>query len=257
MGYIRRLLIVIALLAIALLTVATESLGEQAKPIRVAVNNTAQLSKLVGQQVTAHGKVSRATKSKGGHHFLNFYSSNLAVVCFKEDAAKFSGGGPATLFRDKEVEVTGKLELYKGKPQIKLRLPKQIQLAKASTVKQTDPSSASQASPTKKFELKQIGKSTWLSPSGLKYKGLDAQGLTRVEHVLRHAKDQPNRAGSHGVFDGDDDQALAVVDEAWKLAKRRKSNPRTKALAVPTRFPWVAASASWVVRPANVVIIRP
>lgn len=232
---------------------------EAATPPTIAANNAARLKQLTGKTVTVTGKISRATVSKSGHHFLNFYSSDLSVVCFKDSVSKFDKGGPAKAYSNKDVRVTGKLESYKGKPQIKLTLPKQIALATsggkgvekggvASPVAPTGPKKfslsdvkvgggADTSKGTKKFELKQTGRTTWISPAGLIYKGKDPEGLTRVEHVLRHAADQPRRAGSHGVFDGGNDQALATVDAAWKLVKTKKikakNEGRTSAYTIP------------------------
>lgn len=213
---------------------------EQAVP-RVAANNALSLQKLIGRTVTVHGKVNRASISKSGHHFLNFYSSNLTVVCFQPDVEKFEAGGPAKLWRNKEIEVSGKLELYKGKPQIKLTAASQVKLAGKVKQPSTDDKDSlagtfslndirvdtdAAASDKPRFELKQTGRLTWMSPAGLVYRGRDAQGLTRVEHVLRHAADQPGRQGSHGVFEGGNDKALAVVDEAWELVKTKKIEPK-------------------------------
>ena len=48
--------------------------------------------------------------------------------------------------------------------------------------------------------------------------------MTTVPHHVRfidtiHAKDDPDRPGKHGVFDGGDEEALATIDEAYELAK--------------------------------------
>jgi DNA/RNA endonuclease YhcR with UshA esterase domain len=224
-------------LAVALLAAMfSSSLAKEASaPPKVAANNSVQLKTMVGKTITVHGKVSRANTSRSGNHFLNFYASDFSVVCFKRDATKFKDGGPAKTYQDKEVQITGKLELYQGKPQIKLRTPSQISLA--NTARATNgntsktsslPDSQDEKDRKGSFKLKQIGETTWLSPAGLRYAGRDPEGLTRVEHVLRHAKDQPQRAGSHGVFDGDKNQALATIDEAWKLAKAKRIKPNTE-----------------------------
>lgn len=222
---------------------AQDLIAKELPVTRVAANNAKAVKENIGKTATVHGKVKSASVSKSGIHFLNFYSSNVVVVCFKQDAKKFDSGGPAKLWNNKEIEVTGKLENYKGKPQIKITQPTQVRLASATKrpgatgKKSEDPDAkggfsladikvGSGKTKKKPFELKQTGKLTWLSPAGLIYKGKDAKGLTRVEHVLRHAADQPNRAGSHGVFDGGNDIALAVVDEAWKLAKEKKIKPK-------------------------------
>jgi len=242
------------IVAFLLMPFARVDAKEAAAPPKLAVNNAVQLKKCQGQTVTVVGKISRATVSKSGHHFLNFYGSNLTVVCFKQELSKFDKGGPAKVYSNKEVHVTGKLETYKGKPQIKLTLPTQISLATATTSKAGGSKSGIESPDKKfsladvkvgsaatdkkvKFELKQLGKTTWISPAGLRYAGKDPEGLTRVEHVLRHAADQPKRAGSHGVVDGGNDQALATVDEAWKLVKKKKIKPseegRTSAYLIP------------------------
>ena len=212
------------LLVVCVLAATACRLGaaKEAKPTTVAANNTTQLRRSVGQQVIVRGKVSRTAKSRSGHHFLNFYSSEFTVVCFKEDVRRFAGGGPANIYRNKEVQVSGKLELFKNKPQIKLRRPQQIQLARADN--KTTSSGGEQPQP--EFKLKQIGETSWVSPAGVRYIGLDPQGLTRVEHVLRHSRDEPKRAGSHGVFDGGKHGTLASIDAAWKLAQTKGIKPR-------------------------------
>lgn len=220
---------------------------EAVAPPRIAVNNAAEIKKSVGKTASVFGKVSTASVSKSGHHFLNFYSSELVVVCFKEHAVKFEKGGPAKLFKGQEIEVTGIVELYRNRPQIKLTAPDQIKLARSdlpskrdssdptaalkdTPPQETDHSQANDGSPNTganpKFELKQVGKTTWLSPAGLRYAGFDPEGRTRVEHVLRHAADEPRRVGSHGVFDGGNDGALATIDAAWKQVKQANIKPR-------------------------------
>jgi len=240
---ISRCLILLLLLGTLPRLQAKESIA----PPRIAVNNAAELKKSIGKTATVYGKVSTASISRSGHHFLNFYSSELVVVCFKEHAGKFEKGGPAKQFKGQEIEVTGKVELYRNRPQIKLTSPGQIKLARSDLPAKREPG-RSTASPkddqnsgsgrselsdddakkdsAAKFELKQVGKATWLSPAGLRYAGYDPEGRTRVEHVLRHAADEPRRAGSHGVFDGGNDGTLATIDAAWKQIKRAKIKPR-------------------------------
>ena len=193
----------------------------------ISVTRVSELKKKVGQEVTVEGAVGKANKSRSGHHFLNFDNTELAVVCFKDDAAKFEQGGPSKLFAGKSVEIKGKLELFKGKLQIKLKSPDQIKVVESQAAITGGPGGGS-SSPVAKVELSKIGKDTWQSPAGLRYSGRDAQGLTRVEHVLRHAEDQPRRAGSHGVFDGGKDAAFGIIDEAWLLAKKNKIEPRNE-----------------------------
>jgi hypothetical protein len=60
----------------------------------------------------------------------------------------------------------------------------------------------------------------WTSPAGLLYLPGSEQGH-RLKHVLRHARDDPNRPGQHGVFDQTDlSSVVALIDEAYQQAVR-------------------------------------
>ena len=62
------------------------------------------------------------------------------------------------------------------------------------------------------------------SPAGLQYRlddprqpgGQTSSGTSRVDHILRHAQDDPSRP-VHGVFQGDAKQILETIDEAYRL----------------------------------------
>ncbi|MCA9248941.1 MAG: OB-fold nucleic acid binding domain-containing protein [Planctomycetales bacterium] len=177
------------------------------------------LNAKIGQEVVVHGDVARAAKSGSGLHFLNFENSSLSVVCFAEHAKKFPNRSPSETYRDRAIEVRGTLERYKGKLQIKLIDPKQIRILEEGS---------SPADPPEGVELKPIGRDAWLSPAGLRYEGRDPAGLTRVEHIERHTRDQPDREGPHGVFDGGSAVAFAVIDEAWTKAKKTQLTPRVE-----------------------------
>ena len=178
---------------------------------RVKASNAAELRALVGQEVTVYGTIESTGKSSSGHQFLNFYGKQISVFCGKDDVAKFKTGQPADVYRNKEIEVSGKLSLFKGKVQLKLTSPENIRLLEKTAT----------GSP-KGIELKQVGRETWMSPAGLRYAGHDPEGLNRVEHIMRHTRDIPDRAGPHGVFDGGKEVAFAVLDEAWQLAEKKK-----------------------------------
>jgi hypothetical protein len=79
-------------------------------------------------------------------------------------------------------------------------------------------SRAEAATPDKPY-LKDGRRGTKVSPAGLVYTG-SRSGEHRTEHVLRHAKDQPNRPGNHGVFDADGDDVFRLIDEAYGLIKK-------------------------------------
>lgn len=67
--------------------------------------------------------------------------------------------------------------------------------------------------------LKSLGNEVYLSPAGLRYTRGSEEGH-RLKHVEKHLSDQPNRPGSHGVFDGDMQQVLRWIDQAYELADR-------------------------------------
>jgi hypothetical protein len=204
--------VLLLLLAFCLLSFRIFSKEEAGKPQRVKANNAVALRDLVGKKATVYGKIESTGKSSSGHQFLNFYGKQVSIFCPKTDLPKFKDGAPADLFNNKDIEVTGTLTRYKNKLQIKLTDPAQI--------KRLDPNSPS--SNVKPIKLKEIGKNVWLSPAGLRYQGRDPEGLTRVEHIMRHVRDIPDRDGPHGVFDGGKGVAFAVIDEAWQLAQKKK-----------------------------------
>ena len=197
----------------------------------LAVENVAALRQQVGESVTVVGRIARTGRSSSGMQFLNFADSELTIVCGKDDAAKFQPKEPADLFRGQVVTVQGKLELYKGKVQIRLRTPDQIEIqAKTGSesgdepAKNESPDSGARV-PKDEFALREVGKDSWISPAGLRYQGRDPEGRTRVEHIARHLEDQPSRDGPHGVFEGQQNEVFALIDEAWKLAQSRRIRP--------------------------------
>lgn len=76
-----------------------------------------------------------------------------------------------------------------------------------------------------KFELKEVGRDRYQTPAGLLYT-MGPRGEHRIEHVMRHASDQPNRP-THSVFLADDqDSVLRLIDQAYELAKAK--SPRSQ-----------------------------
>lgn len=62
------------------------------------------------------------------------------------------------------------------------------------------------------------GNDRFMSPAGLMY-GPGSQEGHRLKHLERHTVDDPDRPGSHGVFDGGMPGALALIDKAYQKAK--------------------------------------
>jgi hypothetical protein len=82
-------------------------------------------------------------------------------------------------------------------------------------------------------QLTDLGEGVLRSTAGLLYTPGSQEGH-RLKHVLRHAADQPTRPGLHGVFDGDADAALAVIDEAYLLVKTRSPQVQSRQQGVRT-----------------------
>lgn len=67
--------------------------------------------------------------------------------------------------------------------------------------------------------LQEVGGDRYLSPSGLQY-GPGSEEGHRLKHLERHLEDMPNRPGKHGVFDGDMEQVLKWIDDAYARGKQ-------------------------------------
>ena len=62
--------------------------------------------------------------------------------------------------------------------------------------------------------LKPAGRDRYESTAGLVY------SQYRIDHVMEHSRDNPDKP-SHGVFEGTKDEILALIDEAYELAKKK------------------------------------
>jgi hypothetical protein len=98
---------------------------------------------------------------------------------------------------------------------------KSKQVAEQSSKSIADKSSAAPASKQKAEDenllygfLKEIGDEDYQSPSGLRFTRGSEEGH-RLKHLARHLEDIPNREGRHGVFNGDMEQVLRLLDEAY------------------------------------------
>lgn len=58
-----------------------------------------------------------------------------------------------------------------------------------------------------------------VSPAGLIY--TSGRSGHRSKHVLRHARDEPERDGSHGVFDVQGNDVFRLIDEAYELIQSK------------------------------------
>ncbi len=75
--------------------------------------------------------------------------------------------------------------------------------------------------------LTKVGREAYQSPAGLRYTRGSQHGH-RLNHLMAHARDEPNRVGQHGVFDSDNPATVVrLVDEAYEQAQSG-SNVKTE-----------------------------
>jgi len=88
----------------------------------------------VGDSVKACGKVAGMRfmeGSKGQPTLINMgaaYPNQLLTIVIWEDLRKQFDKTPEELFKDKDICITGKIELYRDKPQIVIKSKDQLQL---------------------------------------------------------------------------------------------------------------------------------
>ena len=97
-------------------------------PPRVDAKDKVALREHLGKKATVFGRIKTAKDWDGGANFLNFDGGEFMLVCFESEYANFPEGKPAEIYRDKHLEVTGYINEYKGKLQIKLTNPGQIKV---------------------------------------------------------------------------------------------------------------------------------
>jgi hypothetical protein len=89
----------------------------------------------------------------------------------------------------------------------------------AKTGSGTEPKTAGDSSNKKFGLLVDMGRERYKSPEGLIY-GPGSEEGHRLKHIERHLEDQPNRPGSHGVFEGEMKAFLEAIDDAYARAKK-------------------------------------
>ena len=88
----------------------------------------AEALKHVGQNVTVEGTITKVFKSRNGTTFLNFggnYPDVTFVVWIPQDAPEAIDSGLSNL-QGKKVKITGTIQLYRDKPEIKVTTKEQI-----------------------------------------------------------------------------------------------------------------------------------
>lgn len=71
-------------------------------------------------------------------------------------------------------------------------------------------------------ELEKVSQDLYRSPAGLLY-GPGSRDNHRLTHVLKHAKDDLSKP-IHGVFDGTQNEIIALIDQAYLRVKKRDAS---------------------------------
>ena len=99
--------------------VLPDLIADQSAIAQFEVKQIDEIRAAEGKEIKVRGLVERTGRSKGsGMNFLNFTGGQFTVVIFGRSLKNFPEGEPADIFKGKLVEVTGKVEFYKQKPQI-------------------------------------------------------------------------------------------------------------------------------------------
>lgn len=97
--------------------------------------------------------------------------------------------------------------------------PREASSREADVLESRDPRGSRDSSGGRLYGmLADQGNERYLSPAGLLYTRGSQEGH-RLKHLERHIEDDPSRPGSHGVFDGGMEGALAAIDLAYTRAK--------------------------------------
>jgi type IV secretory pathway VirB10-like protein len=111
--------------------------------------------------------------------------------------------------------------------------PKSAQPKTASTKPSAEPTKSPVTAKTQQQDdskyriLKPLGRDRYESPAGLIYAPGSEEGH-RLSHIARHLEDQPDRPGSHGVFDGDMAAFLVAIDDAYKRARGHAKGTKSR-----------------------------
>lgn len=77
------------------------------------------------------------------------------------------------------------------------------------------------------FALKRLSGDRFETPAGLIYG--PSSGGHRIDHVMLHARDDPDRPQQHGVFDVQTrDEVLGLIDQAYELVRNKSPQVDTR-----------------------------
>ena len=122
--------LLLAILGLLLCLVASRA----DKPI---VIKDSEAIKYVGKEVEVRGRVVSVTTSPLGTAFINFGGEylNQTFAGFIAAGSKIAPDQQIATLQGKIISITGTIELYRGKPEIKVMSPNQIQVLGSRLVK--------------------------------------------------------------------------------------------------------------------------
>lgn len=118
---------------LSLLALPILALAQDAELPKIDVTDSAALLANEGNEAIVTGKVTSTGSSASGINFLNFDGSDFVCVTFARNLGAFTEGSPVELYDGELIEVTGRIEMYRGSPQIKLESPDQVKILKSET----------------------------------------------------------------------------------------------------------------------------
>jgi hypothetical protein len=115
---------------VALFLAANRAFGQHPISSLQARNHIGEYSKVCGLVASTHF----ANRSRGAPTFINldqpYPDQVFTAVIWVEDRAKF--GYPEQRFSDRQICVSGVIQMYRGIPEIILRSPSQVEVRKPS-----------------------------------------------------------------------------------------------------------------------------
>jgi DNA/RNA endonuclease YhcR with UshA esterase domain len=102
-----------------------------ASPLRAqtpVVVSDAQAAQYIGQNVTVEGVVTAVTTSRKGNTFINFGGvyPNQTFTGWIPAGTPLANDASSPTLQGKKIKITGRIELYHGKPEIRVLLKSQI-----------------------------------------------------------------------------------------------------------------------------------
>jgi DNA/RNA endonuclease YhcR with UshA esterase domain len=151
-------LVLCSLLLISHLTISAQEPKPEAPaaaPTLATVDpaNVDDLRAHEGQDVIVKGKVNKTKDYDGkgqpgkGINFISLEGGHFTMIVFESDYGNFPAAKPASLYKGKEIEITGTLEARKGAWQIKVSKPEQVKIIESKDKKDDKKKKSDKADP--------------------------------------------------------------------------------------------------------------